>query len=31
MFATAKLNDIESAASLQDTLEKLPVWTMLRI
>lgn len=31
LFATAKLNDIEPAAWLKDTLEKLPVWTMRRI
>lgn len=28
LFATAKLNGIEPAAWLKDTLEKLPVWTM---
>ena len=31
LFATAKLNGIEPAAWLKDTLEKLPVWTMRRI
>jgi len=31
LFATAKLNGIEPAAWLKDTLEKLPVWTMKRI
>ena len=28
LFATAKLNGIEPAAWLKDTLEKLPVWTI---
>ncbi len=31
LFATAKLNGIEPAAWLKDTLEKLPVWSMRRI
>ncbi|MDD4928421.1 MAG: transposase domain-containing protein [Gallionella sp.] len=31
LFATSKLNGIEPAAWLKDTLEKLPVWTMRRI
>lgn len=31
LFATAKLNGIEPAAWLKDTLEKVPVWTMRRI
>ena len=31
LFATAKLNGIEPAAWLKDTLEKLPVWSMSRI
>lgn len=31
LFATAKLNGIEPAARLKDTLETLPVWTMRRI
>jgi hypothetical protein len=31
LFATAKLNGIEPAAWLKDTLEKLPAWSMRRI
>lgn len=31
LFATAKLNDIEPAAWLKDTLEKLPTWPNSRI
>ncbi len=31
LFATAKLNGIEPAAWLKDTLEKLPVWSMKQI
>jgi hypothetical protein len=31
LFATAKLNGLELAAWLKDTVEKLPVWTMKRI
>ena len=31
LFATAKLNGIEPAAWLKDTLEKLPVWSMRRV
>jgi len=31
LFPTAKLNDIEPAAWLRDTLEKLPIWPNSRI
>ena len=31
LFATAKLNGIEPAAWLKDTMEKLPVWPNSRI
>jgi hypothetical protein len=31
LFATAKLNDIEPASWLKDTLEKLPTWPNSRI
>ena len=31
LLATAKLNDIEPAAWLKDTLEKLPTWPNTRI
>jgi transposase len=31
LLATAKLNDLEPAAWLKDTLEKLPVWPNSRI